>query len=213
VLKLILSGLLVWSTALVAQSTTYAVNPTDSYIHIYTDTAGVLEVFSHKHLIAITQIEGEVAITPEGQSAYLIVRPQDFLVDDNVERARAADPGFREPVGENIQTGSKTNMLGERLLNVEEYPGIEVNIQLDQLSATPLLAVTVHILGQDRHLQIPAILQVDEQQIRATGYFEISHADLGLQPYVAMGGLLRVAEQLRVQFDIRADANAPEDSH
>ncbi|MEQ9023094.1 MAG: hypothetical protein RLN82_10110, partial [Pseudomonadales bacterium] len=56
--------------------------------------------------------------------------------------------------------------------------------------------------------QVPAILQVDEQQLGVTGYFELSHADLGLQPYTAMGGLLRVADQLRVQFDISAEAAA-----
>ncbi|MFX4227824.1 MAG: YceI family protein [Porticoccaceae bacterium] len=205
---LILLGALAWSTALVAQPTIYTVNPEDSYIHVYTDTAGALGRFSHKHLVAITRIQGQVSITPEGHSAHLVVRPEDFLVDDDTERARAADPEFRESVRKDIQTGTRKNMLGARLLDVEQYPVIEVAVQLDRLSSSPLLNVSVHILGERRDLQVPAILQVDEQQLGVTGYFELSHADLGLQPYTAMGGLLRVADQLRVQFDISAEAAA-----
>lgn len=205
---LILLGALVWSTAPAAQPAVYRVNPTDSYIHVYTDTAGPLGRFSHKHMVAITRIQGQVSISPEGQSAHLVVRPENFLVDDDSERARAADPEFREPVSRDIQTGTKRNMLGGRLLDEQHYPEIEVTVQLERLSSSPLLDVSVDILGEKRSLQVPAILQVDEQRIGVTGYFELRHADLGLQPYTAMGGLLRVADQLRVQFEISAEATA-----
>lgn len=204
--RLGLLAVLVWSTALVAQPTTYAVNSAESYIHIYTGTAGIFEMFSHRHLVAITRIQGEVSITPEESSAHLIVQPEDFLVDDNAERARAADPEYREPVSEDIQTDTKTNMLGDRQLHADRYPEIRVDIQLDRLSATPILDVTVHILGREQHLQIPAILDVDEQHVWATGYFELSHSDLGIEPYTAFGGLLRVAEGLRMQFKIVAES-------
>lgn len=203
--RLVLLAALVWSTALVAQPNTYVVNSADSYIHIYTGKAGLLEMFAHEHLVAITRIRGEVSIAPQGYSAHLVVQPEDFLVDDNAERARAADPQYREPVSEDIQTGTKTNMLGDRQLYADRYPEIRVDIQLDRLSATPLLEVIVHILGREQHLQIPAILDVDEQRVWATGYFDLSHSDLGLEPYTAFAGLLRVAEGLRMQFEIVAE--------
>lgn len=195
-----------------SQPAIYRVSPADSYIHVYTDTAGALGRFSHKHLVAITRIQGQISISPEGQSARLVIRPEDFLVDDDSERARAADPEFREPVSKDIQTDTKRNMLGPRLLDVQQYPEIEVTVQLEKLSSSPLLDVSVHVLGEKRSLQIPAILQVDKQRLGVTGYFELRHADLGLQPYTAMGGLLRVADQLRVQFEISAEATSTANS-
>ncbi len=204
--RLICILVLVWSPALLGQSSVYQVNSSDSFIHIYTGTEGALRVFSHRHLIAITDIKGQLVLSDEGNHARLALRPESFLVDDEIERARAADPEFREPVAEHIQADTRANMLGPRVLDAQNHPLINVEIRLERLSATPLLDVKVFLLGVEKTLQIPAILEVDEQRIWATGYFELMHADLGLEPYTALGGLMGVSEELRMQFEILAEA-------
>ena len=207
---LIFWGVIFWHSSVFAQPTNYIVDPVDSYVHIYTDTSGLLETFGHKHLIAITEISGEIEVSDQGSQATLTVRPENFLVDDEVERARAADPEYREPVSERVRTGTQKNMLGEYVLNSVNYPEISVDVQLARLSASPLLQVSITILGEKHSLQIPAIMEVSRDHIHASGYFELNHSDLGLEPFAAVGGLLKVGEELRMQFEIVADSRHQE---
>jgi len=205
-LWLFFAGVIFWHSSALAQPTTYVVDPVGSTVHIYTDTSGLLGTFGHKHLISITGISGEVRVAEQESHAKLIVRPDNFLVDDDAERARAADPEYREPVSERVRTGTRKNMLGKQVLDSTNYPEISVSVQLDRLSASPLLQLSVNILGEEHRLQVPAILDVNQESIRASGYFELKHSDLGMEPFSAAGGMLKVSEKLRIQFEILAKA-------
>mgnify|MGYP003673158858 CR=1 FL=1 len=211
-LWLFCAGVILWHSNALAQPTTYVVDPAGSTVHIYTDTSGFLGTFGHKHLIAITGISGEVVVAEQGGHAQLIVRPDNFLVDNDAERARAVDPEYREPVSERVRTGTRKNMLGKQVLDSTNYPEIAVNVQLDRLSASPLLQLSVTILGEEHRLQVPAILDVNQESIRASGYFELKHSNLGMEPFTAAGGMLKVSEKLRIQFEILANARSGEPS-
>lgn len=213
--KRFIQGLLFWSgifwySSVLAQPSSYLVDTADSFIHIYTDTSGALGIFGHKHLIAITEISGAISVSDQDSHATLTLRPDRFLVDDDVERARAANPEYREPVSGRVRSGTRKNMLGANVLDSANYPEILVSIQLARLTASPLLQVLVTILGEEHSLQIPAILEVTQNHIHVSGYFELNHSDLGLEPFTAVGGLLKVGNKLRMQFEIVADRHPPE---
>lgn len=195
-----------------AEQQKYVVDAETSYIHIYTGVAGLMKSLSHKHLVAIRHLEGEVVWGIEQPRAYLEFYPADFLVDDDIERSRAVDEDFRHPVANWIKTGTKKNMLSRSLLNVDFHPKISVDIEMlnpqtpDQTfeSIETQFSVSIDLKGHTQELILPATLSISEDQVQITGDFELDHADIGLKPFSAPGGLSKVADSLRFQFEINA---------
>ena len=215
-----LLALLLCATALSAQHTSiedisateFIVDTENSYIHIYTGVAGLGKALAHSHLIAIRDISGEISLTEEAAFASLEFFSESFLVDDDDERARATDESFRPPVSNSIKTGTKENMLSESVLNSEIYPKITLDIRTPisevtdsiQSSREAALIVDVGFKGEPYSLVLPVKLQISDAGIKATGDFNLDHADLGLKPFSAAAGLARVAESLRFHFEIHS---------
>lgn len=186
----------------IADSRTYEVDAEQSYIHIYTGTSGFLKAVSHRHLIAIRDISGEITLDGENSIAALIVRPNDFLVDDDHERAQATDEAYQKPVAGWIKAGTKGNMNGGKLLETSLHPEITIKIRPNNLSESPVFALSINLKGKEYELSVPGSMVISEDGIHATGEFSISHSDLGLKQYSVPGGLSKVADSLRFIFDI-----------
>ena len=215
-----LIALLLFTPALIAQDALledistkeFVVDTEKSYIHIYTGVAGLGKALAHSHLIAIRGISGEIRLTEEAAFASLEFFSERFLVDDDDERARAADESFRAPVSESIKTGTKENMLSQPVLDSEAYPKITLGIRTPisevtnsiQSSREAALIVDVGFKGEDYSLVLPVKLQISDAGIKATGDFSLDHTDLGLKPFSAAAGLARVAESLRFHFEIHS---------
>jgi len=67
-----------------------------------------------------------------------------------------------------------------------------------------MLDLSVQLVGQEIKLTIPSTLKLEGDQLEASGAVEISHRQLGLKPFSALLGSLRVAEQLKFKYRIRA---------
>ena len=193
-------------------SKSYIVNTEDSYIHIYTGVAGLGRALAHSHLIAIRDINGEAHLDEEMARASLAFSPSNFLVDDDSERAKAADDSFREPVSENIKIGTKKNMLSELVLDADSHPEIILRIstprsEVDEAQTfgrNTAFIVEINFKGVPYTMALPAQLEISETSITASGDFSLDHSDIGLKPFSAAGGLARVAESLRFEFEIVA---------
>jgi hypothetical protein len=59
-------------------------------------------------------------------------------------------------------------------------------------------------VGQEIKLAIPSTLKVEGDQLEVSGAIELSHKQLGLKPFSAFLGSLRVAEQMKFKYRIRA---------
>ena len=195
---LIFICLLIWSERSFAQPTLYKLVDEASYLHIYTGAEGWLRSFSHDHQVSVRGFEGEILWDGLNSSANLIFYPEAFLVDDDYERSLAIDTDFHEPVSESIQSGTRQNMLGDRVLAADTYNEITVDISLVSFAETEALAeFSVQFRGQDFLFQKPISLFVADNVLQAEADFELSHSDLGLRPYSVGAGLARVAEMLR----------------
>jgi hypothetical protein len=53
-------------------------------------------------------------------------------------------------------------------------------------------------------MTIPATLKLEGDHLEASGEIELSHKQLGLKPFSALLGSLRVAEQMKFKYRIRA---------
>ena len=66
------------------------------------------------------------------------------------------------------------------------------------------LAVQVELLGRTVDLTVPTEVSIDGGELRATGEFELNHADLGMEPFSVMLGALAVGEKLSFSYDVKA---------
>lgn len=193
----------------------YTVDSATSYIHVYTGTTGLLKSVSHRHLIAIKNIQGDVSwnkgdvVNSASAQANLLIRPEQFIVDGNAERRAAMDKRYRKAAANWVKSGTRKNMLSKRFFNTEFYPTITADIKLKSLNGEQgLFEVTLNIIGNTKQLSIPAKLVVSDNTINVSGDFKLNHTDLGLKRFKAAGGAASVAESLR--FIIKLSASAVE---
>ena len=188
----------------VDESKTYEIDQEHSYIHVYTGTAGLLKAFSHKHLVSIRGIEGTVHYNESNSWASFSVYPDQFTVDDDIERSQAIDEDYQKEVAEWIKDGTKKNMNGEKLLDAELYPVIQVAVTPENLASETNFFGEISLKGQQYQKVVPGTLSISEAHISAQGDFYLSHDDLGLQQFSVPGGAAKVAAELRFVFDIRS---------
>jgi polyisoprenoid-binding protein YceI len=97
-------------------------------------------------------------------------------------------------------------MLGNKLLQAQQFP--QVHIRSDSLKGSlPQLEVeaTVAIRGMEYSLVFPATVEITNDTLVASGEIEIRHADIGLAPFTAFLGSIRVRDEIVLQYHIQAD--------
>ena len=97
-------------------------------------------------------------------------------------------------------------MLSNALLNAGQFPAIKVTGTSGPVDAnnSAMLDLSVQLVGQEIKLRIPATLKLEADQLEASGAVELSHKQLGLKPFSALLGSLRVADQIKLKYRIRA---------
>jgi polyisoprenoid-binding protein YceI len=205
-----LVGLLLASTSF-AQERSYTVDPAQSDLHWLVYKAGALSRLGHNHTIAVGDLSGTVRTNPASVAA------SSFELEFAVANLVVDDPALRKTLGADFESvpsakdieGTRGNMLGERVLDGEKYPKIRIvgngPIMKDGASA---LTVKVELLGRTVDLTVPTKVTIDDQQIQATGEFELNHADLGMKPFSVMAGALQVGEKLSFAYRITARRDA-----
>jgi len=63
-----------------------------------------------------------------------------------------------------------------------------------------MLAVSITLHGASFEYLLPADLEVNAETIKVSGQATLKHSDFGVTPFAAVGGLLRVADELEVEF-------------
>ncbi len=180
----------------------YSVDPQQSVIHIYTGKAGIMRRFGHRHIISAVDISGDVFFQPGADSyARLVLTPESFVVDEPAARAAAGKP-FQSDVKEDDRLRTRKNMLSDALLDVKNYPEIKVDIELANYDGDMAeFDIGVHLKDQAFSFRIPGALAMEGGTLRASATFDLDHKEIGLKPFSAAGGAIRVAKKLH--FDVR----------
>lgn len=176
----------------------YMINPTVSRFTVKAFASGLLSAFGHSPTIAIRDMQGEVRFDPsviESSSLHFVVRAESLAVTDNV-----SDKDRREMETE----------MRERVLEVARYPQIvydaprvSVKNTADSQSDIVLLGqLTLH--GVTRAQPIAAGIVVTGDLLRAFGEFSVRQSDYNIKPTSAVGGGLKVKDEVKLSFDIVA---------
>ena len=202
------------STAVIAETaasdaasteSAFAIDTENSWLRVLVYRAGLLGGLGHNHVVSHHALSGSVEFDQATQSASvsLSIPVADFVIDDPALRVAEGDdfPGEMKP--KDI-AGTRKNMLGRKLLDAERFATIAVRSTAG-IADTEITA-TVTIKGRDWAVRAPVAVEPSEGTWSASGEVSVSHADLGLKPFKAALGALRVQDSLTIKFKIVADA-------
>lgn len=196
-------------------ATEYRIAPGESEINVLVFRAGALGRLGHNHVVTARELDGRVMVaeTP-GASALELTVPVAALRVDDPEARSTAGPAFEGEVSEDDRAGTRRNMLGPRLLDAAHYPEVHVRSTLIRGSFDDLLVTAdIDIRGTRHAVELPVNAVLYGDRLVATGRAQLTHEDLGLTPFTAGFGTLRVADELTLKFRIVAVTGHEGDDH
>ena len=173
-----------------------------SHVRIYVHRAGLFKTFGHDHLVSSRQLTGWLRFTPGAlsQATFNLTLPASSLVVDDPDIRRAVGGEWNAAVKPGVRTATRSNMLGKRLLDAGQYPDIHLRGQWQEGNfPSGKVRATVSMRGQDYALTIPVSVSSDGSRLRVFTRFTVTHIQLGLTPFTALGGALRVADRLEIE--------------
>lgn len=187
--------------------TVYRIDPQASDVRLLVYRDGVLSTFGHNHVVSLKDFTGTIHLRPKlAQSRVELEIPVHRLVVDDAAARRQEGQDFASEPSAADAAGTRANMLSDALLNAGQFPAIKVTGTSGPVDAknSAMLDLSVQIVGREIKLTIPATLKLEGDQLEASGETELSHKQLGLKPFSALLGSLRVAEQMKFKYRIRA---------
>lgn len=179
----------------------YVLDAAHSLLRIAVHSGGPLARLGHEHVVSSRELRGYVLLTkePERIRADLYLPLDSLVVDDPA----LGDRGHAALSPADI-AATRRHMLDD-VLDAPRRPFAVIHARCspDNPSCAVLAAeVTLH--GVTRPLTIPVEWRLDGARLAAKGRFSIRHRDFGLVPYSVLGGVLQVAEELDLDFQIEA---------
>jgi hypothetical protein len=201
-----------WAAAAPAQTDAggvYAIDSGATQIFWQIYSAGALAKLGHNHVIAVDGLTGSVTLgAGDTPSRFTMQFPVASLVIDDPDLRAARGEQFESQPTESDVAGTRHNMLSDKLLKGDEYPMIRVSGTHGggDLSDTTL-DLTVELVGRQVQLRAPAKIRIDGDTLTADGQMTVSHAQLGLTPFSAALGALKVADDIDFFYHVVARRN------
>ncbi len=190
-----------------SQGTVYQVVRPASELRMLVMRGGVLSRFGHNHVIGGPVISGEVVVRET-------LSESSFSLEIDLEALEIDNPAWRREEGEDFASvpspedisGTRENMLGERVLDVARYPiasaqSVAIVGQLPEFS----VLARVTLKGHSKSLPIPVRLDLRSDQLTASGEFTITQSEFGIEPFSILLGAISVRDDIRVRYRIVAN--------
>jgi hypothetical protein len=184
----------------------YRIDAERSQVLILVYRDGPMARLGHNHVLSLRGLSGYVSMLSGdvGESFSLQFPVAAMSVDEPALRAEQGDD-FSAAVDAASIDGTREHMLSEKLLDAMRFPNIRVRSQElraegDHWIATLQITVRDHV----SMVEAPVALVANQEQVSASGEFDLTHAQLGLTPYSVGLGALRVAETIHVRYRLLA---------
>lgn len=183
----------------------------DSRLIVLVYRAGALAAVGHNHVIACHCLSGTIYLPsdPMRASFDLHLAVTQLTVDDPALRAAEHSPDFPADVPQSARQGTRHNMLGGALLNAARYPDIALRSaglqpSPDGRPAEVVARVLVELDGAWHPVAVPLRYEIRNGEIVASAEFPLRQTSLGLTPFSALGGALRVRDGMKVALRLVA---------
>lgn len=176
----------------------YKLDATASRFRAQAYATGLLAAFGHNPVIAIRNFSGDAILDPgslEHSSLQLTINTDSFEVENDMS------PKDRSEI---LQT------IHDDVLDVESYPEIHYESRsvrgrlVSDSRYWIVLNGTLSLHGVTRPVDITTSLVVNGESCRASGEFFIRQSDYKIKPPSAVGGGLKVKDEIKCSFDIVA---------
>jgi len=187
---------------LAALGQTYAIDSDGSKVLIHVGKTGLGSFAGHEHDIAARSLHGKVIIDREDISR--------SSVDVVFEAIALKVVGKGEPPEDIPKVQSE--MQGPKVLDVTRFPTIRFSSRSvggSQVSPGVYdLRVTgeISLRGRTRLIPLPVKVEIRGNTVTARGKTTLKQTDFGIEPISAGGGLVKVEDELRLEFEILARA-------
>ncbi len=176
----------------------YVFDPRISRFTVRAFASGMLSAFGRSPTIAIRDFTGEARFSPdkvESASLHLTVKAASLGVTDDVsdKDRREIEREMRENV---LETAKYPEIVYECSQVSTDNPGN------GQYSVKLRGSLTLH--GMTHGLVVPARVAVTGDMLRAFGEFSLRQSDYAIKPVSAIGGGLKVKDEVKFSFDIVA---------
>lgn len=176
----------------------YRIEPSRSRFLVKAFVTGMLSAFGHNPTIAVRKLEGEIAFSPdapEKSSLNIRIKADSLEVTDEI-----SDKDRRD-----IE-----RQMREEVLETSRYP--EIVFESNTVSVEPIMmsqyrakiAGGLTLRGITRNCEISAQLIVSPDTLRASGEFPMRQSDFNIKPVTAVGGTIKLKDELKFSFDIVA---------
>jgi polyisoprenoid-binding protein YceI len=180
----------------------YVINPMISRFTVKVTATGMLSAFGHSPNIQIRDLKGEIVFNPQAvdqSSLHLVVRADSLTVADNI-----SDKDRREMESQMRDQVLETSRYSEI---VYDSHSVTAKSASDAPSDVVLMGqLTLH--GVTRPQKVPARITVTGDLLRAFGEFSLRQSDYNIKPVSAVGGGLKVKDEVTFSFDIAARKQA-----
>ena len=182
----------------------YRIDSERSWLRVLVYRDGLLSGLGHNHVVSHNDISGTIVLLGEPLQADIAIelKVAEFVVDDAQLRIAEGDD-FSGQVSNKDIAGTRSNMLGKKLLSADSFPTIRIQSTAGVETLPKIeLDVIVTVLDREHHLVVPATVVLSENAFVATGELSISHSDIGLSPFNAVFGALQVRDRLDLKFEM-----------
>lgn len=189
----------------------YEVVPARSQLVVLAYRAGPLAAMGHDHVIACHCLSGTIDLPQDPLRASFDVRiaVKQLTVDDPRLRAAEHSADFPPDVPQSARRGTRKHMLGPALLDAARFA--DISLRSRGLRPAPdgkpgdiLARVAVRVLGGWHAVTVPMHYAIRTGEIVATGSFPLKQTAIGLTPYGAFGGALRVKDDMQIRIRLVA---------
>ena len=178
---------------------TYRIDKDGSQFTIHVTAEGLLSKFGHDPIIAIRDFEGEVhfdPVAPEDSSLSMTIRVESL----EVTSTNIVDKDRRE-----IEQNMKKDVLRANVHSSVRYETLGVSAaKLADDRYRLNLDGELELRGVTRNQALSAQLTVSDDQIKGSGEFKLKQSNFGIKQYKALGGALKVKDEVTISFNILA---------
>jgi len=166
---------------------------------------GFFKAFGHDHLVGAREFSGRVVVDEtrmEKSSVTLRVSAKSLTVMDP-----DASPKDRKEIQDTMQ--------GETVLDAAKFPEIVFTSTgvggIGGKAGAWRLTVegTLKLHGTERKISFPLKLSLNGGQLAAEGELRLRQTDFGITPIKVGGGSVKVKDELRIRFEVRAGMSKP----
>jgi polyisoprenoid-binding protein YceI len=176
----------------------YIIETKQSTFTLKACATGLLSAMAHSPTIALPDFEGEIFLNtgaPEQSSLRLVIQSSSLTVADDISRKDREDIN-RRMHEEVLESVSFPEVIYESVHGSGSKTGD------GQYSMTLNGELTLH--GVKRSQPLSARVSVNGTTLRATGEFSIKQSDYEIRPVSALGGAVKLKDELKFSFDISA---------